>query len=147
MPLGFLGQACVEDTKDAGVTEGAPAVPTPVFDSGRMGSAQAAKNECDGPPAPFTCWIIGSKTVSVFDTITRNNGEVLQCVGWNPFKAKRSATVDKLLSSINEVKPTVLWVHLDSAQAYAHGPLQKRVLGQLAAIVAKTRSCRQNDGA
>ena len=89
------------------------------------------------PAAKFTCYVIGDKTVCVHDAIVRHGGQVLQSVGWHPFRTRRSAVCNQLLSSLPAAKPTVLWVHLDSRQAYAQRPLHTSAAAQLATLVSQ----------
>ena len=84
----------------------------------------------------FTCLVVGDRTVCVHDAIVRHGGQILQSVGWTPFRNRRSAVVEQVVSSLPMLKPTVLWIHLDSRQAYAQNPIHKTSVKQLAMLAA-----------
>ena len=84
----------------------------------------------------FTCLVVGDRTVCVHDAIVRHGGQILQSVGWTPFRNRRSAVVEQVVSSLPMLKPTVLWIHLDSRQAYAQNPIHKTSVKQLAVLAA-----------
>ena len=91
-----------------------------------------SNDKSDQSLANFTCYVIGDRTVVAQDVIRRHGGRVLQAHGWHPFKARRSAVGRRLLSTIPMDKPTVLWIHLDSGQAYAQNRLHHTSANQLA---------------
>ena len=85
----------------------------------------------------FSCYLIGDRTAVVQDVIKRHGGEVMQAHGWHPFRGRRSATGNRLLHTLAKDLPTVLWIHLDSRQAYTQNPMHHTAVKQLASIVGE----------
>ena len=84
----------------------------------------------------FTCLVVGDRTVCVHDAIVRHGGQILQSVGWTPYRNRRSAVAEQLVSTLPMLKPTVLWIHLDSRQAYAQNPIHRTSVKQSAVLSA-----------
>ena len=84
----------------------------------------------------LTCLVVDDQLGYVQDAIVRHGGQILQSVGWTPFRNRRSAVAEQVVSSLPMLKPTVLWIHLDSRQAYAQNPIHKTSVKQLAVLAA-----------
>ena len=85
----------------------------------------------------FSCYIVGDRTSMVFEEVIRHGGKVLQGHGWRSFSQTRSIVARRLHSSLVEDKPTVLWIHLDSAQAFAQSVMHNIRVVNLSPLIAE----------
>ena len=84
----------------------------------------------------WTCYVIGDKTVVVHDCLRRHGAVILQSVGWQPFRCRRSPQAQVLLSAIEVDKPKVVWLHLDARQSYVQTPLHHRCTEKLSQLIS-----------
>ena len=61
---------------------------------------------------PFTVYLIRDRTANLVTMLRKNGGILLHHMGWSAYRTRRSLQATRLLNSIEDNKPDILWLHL-----------------------------------